>query len=216
MPLYLLRGFRWPRRQIRIFVILGNLEEATADYIQYPITSHAIRDEIFRQHPHLKEKLPHLMFIEQYDPNDLMTGAQPWAFVADIVSVPDPAGPNGQKKGKEKDGEEATHVLSYDILKGIAEVGGLVGEATEAMVELKDALAAGVGDKAIDDGVGWWTVWNGDEARGLEVSDEEEEAGEEGEGEEAREGKSKGDVDAKSTGSNDSVVTQVRISSLTL
>lgn len=89
--------------------------------------------------------LPHLQFIEQYDPSDESAAAtsQPFAFVADRV-------------------EECG--LSADVGEVMARgVGG--GEGWGALVELRDKLAGG-GERP--EKVGWWVVYCGDLERGWE------------------------------------------------
>lgn len=134
MPLFLIHGFRWSRKDIRIFIILNNLADASADYIMSPLsrTPQLLLHTLRRKYPHLLTHLPDLAFIEQHDPEDLHTGAQPYAFVADRVVRTD---------------------LSVDLGECMSQSLGV--NAWDAMADLRDELAG-------EEKVGWWAVWNGD------------------------------------------------------
>lgn len=203
MPLYLIHGFRWTRAQIRIYIILNNLEDASADYIQGPATIEALRTALLKQHPALAKACPDLTFVEQHDPEDLRTGAQPFAFVADTVreapaatSVSDGGGRYGGRrrrdgeggnKGRRKGEREKSQGrikglsangvygqgLSMDVGAAMGRGGGISGETWDAMADLRDEIAK-------DESVGWFAVWNGDvERRDLGPADDEEEEEEE-------------------------------------
>ena len=87
--------------------------------------------------------LPHLRFVEQYDPADLSSGAlsQPFAFVADRV--------------------ELCH-LSLDVSdtmeRGVVEAGNSSSRSWDALLDLREQLAP-------EQKLGWWIVYNGDESR---------------------------------------------------
>jgi len=145
MPTYLLHGFRWPRPSIRVHIILRNIDDAAAEWISSPSTSSALLHSFRTLYPSIMTHLPHLQFIEQYDPSDESAAAtsQPFAFVADRV-------------------EECG--LSADVGEVMARgVGG--GEGWGALVELRDQLAGG-GERP--EKVGWWVVYCGDLERGWE------------------------------------------------
>ena len=99
MPVYKLHGFPWPRAgipSIRVFIVLENLDDASAEYIQNKRTSGLILRAIHKNHPSAGKHLPNLQLIEQYDPLDTTDAAvsQPHAFVADSVTIlPDTARP---------------------------------------------------------------------------------------------------------------------------
>lgn len=137
MPVYLLHGFRWPRPAIRIHIILQNLDDAAAEWISSPLTSSTLLTSFRTLHPTIMAHLPHLQFIEQYDPHDESPRAtsQPYAFVADRV-------------------EECG--LSRDVGEVMGR--GVGAEGWAALVELRDQLAKG-------EKVGWWVVYCGDEER---------------------------------------------------
>ena len=186
MPLYLIHGFRWTRAQIRVFIILNNIEDATADYIQTPSTIDALLKAIKQHHPTLTKICPRLTFVEQHDPEDLRTGAQPFAFVADTVRVAPVAGAEDEGDGEGEGGEKAARRdgrsggqirglsangvygqgLSMDVGAAMGRGGGIGGETWDAMADLRDEIAQ-------DATVGWFAVWNGDVDR-RDLGDEEE------------------------------------------
>lgn len=137
MPVYVLHGFRWPRPAIRIHIILNNLDDAAAEYLVLPKTSAALKQNLHHLYPDVVSALPNLRFVEQYDPADTSDKAlsQPFAFVADKVEI---------------------CPLSADVDEIIGR--GVAADGCIAMIELRDQLAPG-------EKIGWWVVYNGDEAR---------------------------------------------------
>ena len=138
MPVYLLHGFRWSRKDIRIRVVLSNIDDASPDWLQGPRSSGALIANFRKEWPEIMDSLPNLRFIEQYDPLDdrpQAMGSQPFVYVADKVEV---CG------------------LSLDASEAMGR--GVGTEAWGALAELRDILAAGAK-------VGWWVVYNGDEER---------------------------------------------------
>lgn len=137
MPVYLVHGFRWPRIKIRHQVILQNIDDASPEYIMSPASSEAIIAQLHTQFPTIMTALPHLRFVEQYDPADTSFNAQsqPYAYVTDKV---------------------AEHELSITIEDTMAQ--GLPPASWEAMAELRDNLAPGAN-------IGWFVVYNGDPKR---------------------------------------------------
>lgn len=156
MPVYMLHGFRWPREGftgIRVYVVLHNLEEAAAEYLQQPLTTELLRESFQRTQADLMPRLPELQFIEQYDPADESsnTVSQPFAYVAaKVVTIPD----GGTAPGGN--------------IEDVVEQGsGLSNDATEALEALRDRLAPG-------EKIGWFMVYNGDPERWYPPSEEEE------------------------------------------
>ena len=137
MPAYLVHGFRWPRKAIRVHIILNNIDDAAPEYIVSPKTSVALLDSLGDLHPETMAALPGLRFVEQYDPTDAAEGAlaQPYAFVADRVEC---------------------CRLSLNVTDTVS--GALPKGQWDAMVDLREVLAPG----AV---LGWWMVYNGDELR---------------------------------------------------
>ncbi|KAF5026725.1 hypothetical protein F66182_1193 [Fusarium sp. NRRL 66182] len=58
MPTYLCHGFRWHRRDIRIFVILNDLEDAASNWIIAPATSSSILSQLYTKYDFLPELTP--------------------------------------------------------------------------------------------------------------------------------------------------------------
>ena len=100
MPVYLVHGFRWPRgglTGIRIWSIMHNLENCSAEYIQNPGSARDILSSFHKEFPDIMRVLEGpargLVFIEQYDPEDEMSEnavSQPYAFVGDrVITIAD-------------------------------------------------------------------------------------------------------------------------------
>lgn len=159
MPVYMVHGFRWPRAGftgIRVFIVLHNLEEATAEYLQKPITSQLIREQLQRQAPDIVTRLPELQLIEEYDPDDVTSNAavtKDHAFVAAKVMTLSDAGAPGS-------------TLSWNTQKLDQEGSGLSEDGSAALEGLRDQLAPG-------EKIGWWLVYNGDPPREYPQSDDE-------------------------------------------
>ena len=144
MPTWLVHGFRWPRAQVRIHVILQNLDDAAPEWIMAPATQTCLHKNFKQQWPDIVKRLPGLRFIEQYDPDDLTVKDQPYAYVCDQV---------------------------HDIKLGIdideVRRGGVPDEHGTAIAELRDKVAP-------DAKLGWFVVVNGDVERWAPPLDDEE------------------------------------------
>ncbi|KAL2820590.1 hypothetical protein BJX63DRAFT_427918 [Aspergillus granulosus] len=157
MPVYMLYGFRWPRAGftgIRVYIVLHNLEEATAEYVQRPITNKLLIDSFTKTEPGIVANLPELRFIEQYDPEDESDDAvsKPYAYVgAKVISIPE--------KGS------ATAGTSWNT--DIFQENPLSAAGDKALAEFRDKYAAG-------ERIGWWIVYNGDPERYFPHAEEEE------------------------------------------
>ncbi|CAG7953826.1 unnamed protein product [Penicillium salamii] len=157
MPVYMLHGFRWPRAGftgIRVYIVLHNLEEAAAEYIQQPLTTELLAESFHKTQADLVPRLPELSFIEQYDPADETSGtvSQDHAYVgARVMEIPD--GGAGAGGGQN--------------IEDVVEQGsGLTEDETKALEELRDRLAPG-------EKIGWYLVYNGDPDRWYPDSDSE-------------------------------------------
>ncbi|KAL2869360.1 uncharacterized protein BJX67DRAFT_27545 [Aspergillus lucknowensis] len=148
MPVYMLYGFRWPRAGftgIRVYIVLHNLEDATAEYLQKPITNKQLIESFKNTDPGIIANLPELRFIEQYDPDDESDEAvsKPFAYVgAKVISIPEEGSPN------------AGSSWNTDIFQE----NPLDAAGTKALTEFRDKYAAG-------ERIGWWIVYNGDPER---------------------------------------------------
>ncbi|OKL56027.1 hypothetical protein UA08_08704 [Talaromyces atroroseus] len=158
MPVYKVHGFQWPRGgipSIRVFIVLENLDDAAAEYVQQKRTSNLILNALKKNHPQAAQYLPDLQLIEQYDPLDMTDTAvsQPYAFVADSVTMlPETARP--------------VHGLSVSIDQHLLD-DAFSPERRAALAEVRDAVAPG-------QKIGWWIVYNGDPERyypGMEDND---------------------------------------------
>ena len=138
MPIYLIHGFRWPRKAIRIHVILHNVEDAAPDYTMSTSSNRAMITSLRRLYPQLLADLPDLQMVEEYDPNDESAGSsvQEYAYLADKV---------------------VKHNTGIDV-KEVQDQGIAAGQ-WGAMADLKEEVAKG-------ERLGWWVVFNGDPERG--------------------------------------------------
>ncbi|CAG8165789.1 unnamed protein product [Penicillium nalgiovense] len=168
MPVYMLHGFRWPRAGftgIRVYIVLHNLEEAAAEYIQQPLTTELIAESFHKTQADLVDRLPELSFIEQYDPADETSGtvSQDHAYVSTrVLEIPEDGSGGG----------------GANIEDCVEQGSGLTDGQTAALEELRDRLAPG-------EKIGWYLVYNGDPERWYPDSEDEEyyESGEESENE---------------------------------
>jgi len=135
MPTWLVHGFRWPRPLIRIHIILQNLDDAAAEWLMAPATSTALTENFCSLYPDIMKDLPSLRFIEQYDPEDITTKSQPFAYVCDQV-------------------HEVSLSVDIDDVRGK----GVGQESWIALAELREQLAPG-------EKVAWFIVVNGDVER---------------------------------------------------
>lgn len=135
MPTWIVHGFRWPRAQIRIHIILQNLDDAAPEWLMAPATVACMRENFKQQWPEQMKALPGLRFIEQYDPEDLTVKDQPYAYVCDQV-------------------HEIKTGVDVDELRGH----GVAEDQWAAIAELRDKVAAG-------EKLGWFVVVNGDVER---------------------------------------------------
>jgi hypothetical protein len=144
MPTWIVHGFRWPRPQIRIHIILQNLDDAAPEWLMAPATTACMTENYQKQWPELMKKLPGLRFIEQYDPEDLTVKDQPYAYVCDQVT-------------------EIKLGVDFDELRkeGVAE------DQWTAIAELRDQVAPG-------EKLGWFVVVNGDVERWAPPLDDDE------------------------------------------
>ncbi len=149
MPVYLVHGFRWPRKAIRIHIIMNNVEDAAPDWLMSPSTTTALTANFQAIYPNLMPALPNLRFVEQYNPADTSANAisQPFAFVTDRVERSE---------------------MSIDVGEVMAQ--GVAAAGWDALADLRDHLAPG-------EKIGWFVVYNGDEERLREGEDETEDDG---------------------------------------
>lgn len=135
MPTWLVHGFRWPRAAIRIHIIVHNLEDAAPEWLMAPGSTTSLIENFHTLFPEPMASLPSLRFIEQYDPDDLTTKDQPYAYVCDQA-------------------HEVQLGVDVDDVRGK----GVPSETWSALADLRDKLAA-------EQKVGWFVVVNGDVER---------------------------------------------------
>ncbi|KAJ5961222.1 uncharacterized protein N7479_008372 [Penicillium vulpinum] len=158
MPVYMLHGFRWPRAGftgIRVYIVLHNLEEAAAEYIQQPLTTELLAESFHKTQSDLITRLPELSFIEQYDPADegSATVSQDHAYISTrVLEIP----------------EDGSGGAGGENIEDCVEQGsGLTDDQTAALEALRDRLAPG-------EKIGWYLVYNGDPERWFPDSEDEE------------------------------------------
>lgn len=144
MPTWLVHGFRWPRSQIRIHIILQNLDDAAPEWLMAPATTACMMKNFTEQWPDQMAQLPDLRFIEQYDPDDLTVKDQPYAYVCDIV-------------------HEIKLGVDVEDIRGAS----LADNRCASLAELRDKVAA-------DQKLGWFVVVNGDVERWAPPLDEDD------------------------------------------
>ncbi|KAL2823360.1 hypothetical protein BDW59DRAFT_148773 [Aspergillus cavernicola] len=160
MPVYMLYGFRWPRAGftgIRVYIVLNNLEDATAEYVQKPLTNRLLVDSFTKKEPQIVANLPELRFVEQYDPEDESDDAvsKPYAYVgAKVISIPEEGTPNNNSAGS---------CWNADIFQE----NPLDAAGARALMEFRDKYAAG-------ERIGWWIVYNGDPERYFPHEDDDD------------------------------------------
>lgn len=154
----MLHGFRWPRAGftgIRVYIVLHNLEEAAAEYIQQPLTTELLAESFHKTQADLVTRLPELSFIEQYDPADETSGtvSQDYAYISTrVLEIP----------------EDGSGDCGGENIEDCVEQGsGLTDDQTAALEELRDRLAPG-------EKIGWYLVYNGDPERWFPDSEDEE------------------------------------------
>ncbi|KAF2747094.1 hypothetical protein M011DRAFT_467984 [Sporormia fimetaria CBS 119925] len=123
---------------------MHNLDDAAADYIMAPATSAALTNKFNELYPRImRETNGDLRFIEQHDPENLTTIAQPFAFVCDYV-------------------REVRLSVNVDA----ARERGVPQESWNALSDLRDMIAP-------REKIGWFIVVNGDVDRRWDNPDQE-------------------------------------------
>ncbi|KAL9045899.1 MAG: hypothetical protein Q9214_001138 [Letrouitia sp. 1 TL-2023] len=137
MSVFLVHGFRWPRKNARIHIILNNIDDAAPEYMMARQSTEALNENFNKLFPQIMNNLPVLQFIEPYDPTDETSAAltQPYCFVSDLVER-----------------SEAYLDVTSVMNKGVK------AAQWDALADLRDKLAPG-------EKIGWYVVHNGDEDR---------------------------------------------------
>ncbi|PBP27113.1 hypothetical protein BUE80_DR001854 [Diplocarpon rosae] len=95
MPTFLIHGFRWNRVHIRVHIILHDLEDAAPDWILAPATSVTLLNSFYTLFDFLPPSNPPpaeypialdvVKLLEQYNPENMESASQPYAYVADYM-----------------------------------------------------------------------------------------------------------------------------------
>lgn len=214
MPTYLCHGFRWHRKNIRIFPVLHDIDDAAPEWVIAPASSRSILAtfrELYdflppppppsKQDPaaaaaaperpasirkRKAERYADLSLLEEYDPNDLETLSGPYAYVADhVVRVDLSAGVAGEMARYEARMKE-----SGSMSGGASDELGRKRGAKGWLERLRAELEA-------EEDIRWYVVVCGDEERDAgipaESGSDEGDEGDKGEGEGEGEGESEGE-----------------------
>ncbi|KAL8859628.1 MAG: hypothetical protein Q9178_004027 [Gyalolechia marmorata] len=134
MSVFLVHGFRWARNEIRVHVVLQEVDDAAPNNLMCGDSEEAM-DENFRElYPGPMAHLPPLRFIEPLNPNTekFKYPSEPYAYVADVVV-------------QSEDVIDVTEVMNK----------GIRAAQWDAMADLRDIIAKG-------EKIGWFVVHNGD------------------------------------------------------
>ncbi|KAM0420598.1 hypothetical protein ACHAPT_011645 [Fusarium lateritium] len=193
MPTYLCHGFRWHRRDIRIYVIIHDLEDAASNWIIGPATSSSILDQLYTSYDFLPEVAP-----PQQEADVSINKAKKGQHLDDDLSLPPSRVPpehdgvlmhswSAVKLLEEFDPEEtmapcrpyayvADHVvridLSVDVAGEMAKYYDKMAGDDGWIVKLRDELQKG-------EPVRWYVVVCGDEVREVPGGSDDEEDDEE-------------------------------------
>ncbi|KAL9598658.1 MAG: hypothetical protein Q9179_003837 [Wetmoreana sp. 5 TL-2023] len=163
MSVFLVHGFRWARNDIRIHVVLQEVDNAAPNNLMSGDSEEAMNENFRDLYPEPMANLPPLRFIEPLNPNNekFKYPSEPYAFVADVVM-------------QSEDYIDVTKTMNQCQIPAAQ---------WDAMADLRDILAKG-------EKIGWFVVHNGDrelakqerlekEEHGVRCTDNEEDAVEE-------------------------------------
>jgi len=204
MPVYFAHGFRWPREGftgIRVHVILHDLEDCSAEYIQNQNSQSELLSSFRKTYPEIMKELegPNgkgLTFLEEYDPED-ETGenvvSHPWAFVCDFVrAVPtnpaqtgaataesdteatapaSPKSPEAMDKGPATDAPSKQAPTTKEAAALSLNVSELIAAGPGSSPKAREALADLRDKIAAGEKIDWWVIYNGDPERRYEQTD---------------------------------------------
>ena len=207
MPVYLLHGFRWPRAGltgVRVWSVMHNLDDCSAEYIQNEGSTRDILASFRMEFPEIMRTLEGpgkgLTFVEQYDPEDEGSEnavSQPYAFVGDrVITIADKP-----KAGEDLAIQRSAETASKGMAKLAQKARGPPGTApTTTAASLGSALSlnfdeatksvsvlsskewealADLRDKIAGENekIGWWVVYNGDPDRSYDDFDDDDDSG---------------------------------------
>ena len=207
MPVYLLHGFRWPRAGftgIRVHIVMHNLEDCSAEYIQNAHSRAELLKSFRSDWPDIMNELESaggkgLTFLEQYDPDDESSEnavSQPWAFVGDRVvtlaaggasrnvggtdvaaSGSEPTTPKSPMAAEKRRASREDTMASPNVPKGAAlslNIEDVIAEGPGSTAKAWEAMADLRDKIAQGEKIGWWVVYNGDPDRAVDEDDQDE------------------------------------------
>ncbi|KAL9599404.1 MAG: hypothetical protein Q9219_003841 [cf. Caloplaca sp. 3 TL-2023] len=136
MSVFLVHGFGWARNDVRVFVVLKEVDDAAPNNLMSGESEEAM-NEVFRKlYPGPMADLFPLRFIEPLNPNNekFKYPSEPYVFVSDVVV-------------QSEDFIDVTQAMSISIRPA----------QWEALAELRDQIAP-------KQKIGWYVVHNGDPA----------------------------------------------------
>ncbi|KAI4267423.1 MAG: hypothetical protein L6R38_008261 [Xanthoria sp. 2 TBL-2021] len=127
-------GFRWARNEIRVHVVLHEVDDAAPNNLMCGDSEEAMNENFRELYPGPMANLPPLRFIEPLNPNNekFKYPSEPHAYVADVVV-------------QSEDVIDVTEVMNK----------GIRAAQWDAMADLRDIIAKG-------EKIGWFVVHNGD------------------------------------------------------
>ncbi|KAL8870986.1 MAG: hypothetical protein Q9174_003087 [Haloplaca sp. 1 TL-2023] len=134
MSIYLVHGFRWARNDVRVHVVLQEVDDAAPNNLMSGDSEEAMNDNFRDLYPNIMDKLPGLRFIEPLNPNTekFKYPSEPFVFVADVV------------------------VQSEDYIDVVEAMNrGVRAHQWDAMADLRDQIAK-------EEKIAWYVVHNGD------------------------------------------------------
>ncbi|KAL8842910.1 MAG: hypothetical protein Q9170_000314 [Blastenia crenularia] len=155
MSVFLVHGFGWARNDVRVYVVLQEVDDAAPNNLMSGHSEEAMNEKFRKLYPDPMRILPTLRFIEPLNPNNekFKYPSEPYVFVADVVV-------------QSEDIIDVTKAMSISIRPA----------QWEALAELRDYIAP-------KEKIGWYVVHNGDleiaeqerlmkEENGVEVHDD--------------------------------------------
>ncbi|KAL8999405.1 MAG: hypothetical protein Q9169_001719 [Polycauliona sp. 2 TL-2023] len=134
MSVFLVHGFRWARNEIRVHVVIHEVDDAAPNNLMCGDSEEAMNENFQKLYPGPMANLPPLRFIEPLNPNTekFKYPSELFAYVADVV------------------------VQSEDVIDVTEAMNkGIRAAQWDAMADLRDTIAKG-------EKIGWFVVHNGD------------------------------------------------------
>ncbi|KAL8691887.1 MAG: hypothetical protein Q9218_002992 [Villophora microphyllina] len=135
MSVFLVHGFKWARNEIRVHVVLQEVDDAAPNNLMSGDSEEAMNENFRELYPEAMAKLPTLRFIEPFNANNekFKYPSEPYAFVVDAVV-------------QNEDWIDVTDAMNKTHIPAAQ---------WDAMADLRDIIAKG-------EKIGWFVVHNGD------------------------------------------------------